>query len=114
MTYVADVTSDERMIMYYNGEAVVDLKRSFIDSAGATHYAKAKIASVSDENPFKNKLNGNLKEKIFTTLNDMNVTSQKGLIEMFDATIGNSTVLMPFGGNTKRTETQVSVQKATC
>lgn len=111
VTYVADVTSDERMIMYYNGEAVVDLKRSFIDSAGATHYAKAKIASVSDENPFKNKLKGNLKEKIFTTLNDMNVTSQKGLIEMFDATIGNSTVLMPFGGKYQRTETQVSVQK---
>ena len=53
----------------------------------------------------------NLKEKLIANLQQVNVLSQKGLIEMFDSTIGRSTVLMPFGGKTQRSETQVSVQK---
>ena len=110
--HVADVTDSGRMRMYYNGELVADLKREFIDSAGARHYAKAVIGGIEDRNPFERTLEGNnLKEKFLENLKDENVTSQKGLIEMFDSSIGASTVLMPFGGRTQGTETQASVQK---
>ena len=84
----------------------------FIDSAGAKHYTKATVAAVEKKNPFERTVEGEtLKEKIYNNLQDPNVTSQKGLIEMFDSTIGRSTVLMPFGGMLQATETQVSVQK---
>ena len=112
VTHVADVTPTQRMRMFKDGQLVVDLKRSFIDSAGAKHYASAAIAAVREEDPFARDIPGrSLKERIFKNLQDPNVTSQKGLIEMFDATIGRSTVLMPFGGELQETETQVSVQK---
>ena len=112
VTHVADVTSTERMRMYNKGELVVDLRRDFIDSAGAKHYSKAVIGTVEDNDPFYREIPGkNLKERMFANLQDPNVTSQKGLIEMFDSTIGRSTVLMPFGGELQTTETQVSVQK---
>lgn len=112
VTHVADVTDTERMRMYYNGKVVADLQRKFIDSAGAKHYAKARIAAVEEKNPFERKVGGeSLKEKLVNNLSDANVVSQKGLIEMFDSTIGRSTVLMPYGGELQLTETQVSVQK---
>ncbi len=112
VTHVADVTSTERMRMFNKGELVVDLRRDFIDSAGAKHYSKAVIGTVEDNDPFYREIPGkNLKERMFANLQDPNVTSQKGLIEMFDSTIGRSTVLMPFGGELQTTETQVSVQK---
>ena len=112
VTHVADVTDTERMKMYYNGEVVADLKRSFIDSAGAKHYSKAEIGAVEERDPFFREVPGKtLKDRLFANLQDPNVTSQKGLIEMFDSTIGRSTVLMPFGGELQTTETQVSVQK---
>ena len=112
VTHVADVTDSARLRMYNNGEKVVDIARSFIDSAGAKHYAKACIEAVEDKNPFHRQISGDsLKEKLLNNLSDDNVVSQKGLIEMFDSTIGRSTVLMPFGGETQLTESQVSVQK---
>ena len=112
VTYVADVTDTKRMRMFNKGKLMVDLSRAFIDSAGAKHYAKAVVSAVEDKNPFVREVPGkDLKEKIFNNLQDPNVTSQKGLIEMFDSTIGRSTVLMPFGGCLQTTETQVSVQK---
>ena len=112
VTHVADVTGSGRMKMYNNGELVADLSRDFIDSAGAKHYAKAEILPVEDKDPFCRKPEGaDLSEKMVSVLSSENVASQKGLIEMFDSTIGRSTVLMPFGGMLQLTETQVSVQK---
>ena len=112
VTHVADVTDKGRMRMFNGDRLIVDLSREFIDSAGAKHYAKATIGAVEEKNPFERTVPGdNLKDKIFHNLQDANVTSQKGLIEMFDSTIGRSTVLMPFGGMLQTTETQVSVQK---
>ena len=112
VTHVADVTDTRRMRMYNGGRLVVDLKRSFIDSAGARHYAKACIGAVEDIDPFRREVAGeSLKDKLNNNLKDPNVVSQKGLIEMFDSTIGRSTVLMPYGGELQLTETQVSVQK---
>ena len=112
VTHVADVTDTQRMRMFYGDKVVADLQRKFIDSAGAKHYAKAEIAAVEEKNPFRRKVDGeSLKEKMVNNLSDPNVVSQKGLIEMFDSTIGRSTVLMPYGGELQLTETQVSVQK---
>lgn len=110
--HIADVTSTNRMRMYLNNRCIVDLKRDFIDSAGAPHYTSVNITKVDQSNPFKRTLQGqDLKERILNNLSSDNVLSQKGLIEQFDASIGASTVLMPFGGKTQRSETQVSVQK---
>ncbi|MDR0829267.1 MAG: phosphoribosylformylglycinamidine synthase [Prevotellaceae bacterium] len=109
---IATVTDTNRLRMFHKGAKYVDISREFIDSAGAKHFSKAKIAAVEKINPFERNIEGkNLREKVLNNLADNNVISQKGLIEMFDSTIGRSTVLMPFGGETQRSETQVSVQK---
>ena len=111
-THVADVTDSGRMRQFYKGELIADLTREFIDSAGAKHFASASILPVEEKNPFAQTIEGaTLEEKMVKVMSDANVTSQKGLIENFDATIGRSTVLMPFGGKTQLSETQVSVQK---
>ena len=111
VTYVADVTDTSRMRMFNGGKIVADLRRDFIDSAGAKHYTRVAIAGVEPQSPLHREIEGEtLRDKVLNNLNDWNVVSQKGLIEMFDSTIGASTVLMPFGGHTQRTETQVSVQ----
>lgn len=111
-THVADVTDTHRMRMYYKGEPVVDLKRDFINSAGAERYAEALIESVDDHNPFEaEKTDMPFGQRLMTWMSEPGVCSQRGLVEMFDSTIGRSTVLMPFGGMLQTTETQVSVQK---
>lgn len=112
VTHVADVTDTNRMKMFYGGELIVNLSRDFIDSAGAKHYTKIRIAAVEEKDPFHREVAGDdLAAKIKNNMEDDNVVSQRGMIEMFDSTIGCSTVLMPFGGKTQNTETQVSVQK---
>ena len=112
VTHVANVTDRGRMRMFNGREMVCDLSRAFIDSAGARHYAKAVISAVEDKNPFLREPEGTtLEEKMLGVMGSPNVASQKGLVEMFDSTIGRSTVLMPYGGRRQTTETQVSVQK---
>ena len=112
VTHVADVTASGRMRMYNNGVKVCDLSREFIDSAGAKHYAKAAINAVEERDPFVREPAGEtLAERMVSVMGSPNVASQKGLVEMFDSTIGRSTVLMPYGGSRQTTETQASVQK---
>jgi len=109
---VADVTDTARMRMFNGGRMVADLSREFIDSAGAAHFAEAQIGAVADGDPFARPIAGaDFAERFANNLREDNVLSQRGLIEMFDSSIGRSTVLMPFGGRTQRSETQVSVQK---
>ena len=112
VTHVANVTDTGRMRMYYGNVKVCDLTRAFIDSAGAKHYAKAAILPVEDKDPFAQVPEGEtLEQQMLSVMASPNVASQKGLVEMFDSTIGRSTVLMPYGGKRQTTETQVSVQK---
>ncbi|MDE6578059.1 MAG: phosphoribosylformylglycinamidine synthase [Muribaculaceae bacterium] len=112
VNHVADVTDSGRMRMFFGDKVVADLSREFIDSAGARHFAEATIGTIEPVDPFEREINGSgVKEKFLNILADDNVTSQKGLIEHFDSSIGKSTVLMPFGGKTQHTEAQVSVQK---
>jgi phosphoribosylformylglycinamidine synthase len=112
VTHVADVTGTGRMRIWNGTDLVADLSREFIDSAGAKHYAKAAIGAVEDRDPFQREPAGkSVPEKMVTVMSSPNVASQKGLVEMFDSTVGRSTVLMPYGGARQATETQVSVQK---
>ncbi len=112
VTHVADVTASGRMRMYFHGEKVCDLSREFIDSAGAPHFARATVSAVEEKDPFARMPGGaTLEEKMLAVMASPNVASQKGLVEMFDSTIGRSTVLMPYGGRRQATETQLSVQK---
>ncbi|MBR5099938.1 MAG: phosphoribosylformylglycinamidine synthase, partial [Bacteroidales bacterium] len=93
VTYVADVTDSGRMQIFNGSDCVADLPRSFIDSAGARHFAKAAIRPVEACDPFGRTYAGaSLQERMEGLLSSWNVTSQKGLIEMFDSTIGSSTV----------------------
>lgn len=110
--HIADVTDRGRMRMFRNGEIVADIARSFIDSAGAPRFTKATIAAVEPRDPFSREIPGsNFHERFIENLNDINITDQKGLEEMFDSTIGATTVLMPYGGKFAATPTQVSMQK---
>lgn len=110
--HVADVTDTARMRLFYNGETVADISREFIDSAGATRSANVRLnASADIEKIFSRRPEGNtLNERILADMSQPNVASQKGLSEMFDSSIGMSTVLMPFGGEKQLTEAQVSAQ----
>ena len=112
VVHIADVTDSNRLRMFNNGVMVVDMAREFIDSAGAKHFSKVTVGGVEAKDPFIRKVEGvSIEAKMEANLSDNNVVSQRGLIEMFDATIGASTVLMPFGGRKQQSETQVSAQK---
>lgn len=107
---VATVIQEARLIMTYHQEEVVNLSREFIDTSGVRQEVDVEIATLSGKNPFENKIELT-QENILSMLSDPNVASQKGLVEMFDASIGSTTVLMPYGGKKQLTPAQVSVQK---
>ena len=102
-TQVAVVTEAARLVMHWRGKTIVDLSREFLDTNGVTQHAKAIIAAPSEENPYltatpdfaKGKT---VREAWLAMLGDLNVCSQKGMVERFDGTIGASTILAPYGG----------------
>ena len=109
---IAKVTDDNRLTMTWRGKTIVDLSRDFINTNGVRQKVTAKIAPVAEDVLKSAEIQGKtMQEKWQSCLTNPNVASQKGLIEMFDATIGASTVLMPFGGKNQLTEAQVSAQK---
>ena len=106
-TIIAKVTDNNRLVMKYKGQDVVNISRDFINTNGVRQESKAIVDKIDfSKNPFMRNV-----DDFMSNLKDLNVTMQKGLIEMFDATIGATTVLMPFGGKYQLTETQVSAQK---
>lgn len=110
-TKVAVVTDDNRLVMHCKGETIVDISRTFLDTNGVRQHQNVTItASEMDENPFHHE-EACTKEKLLENLAKENTASQKGLVEMFDSTIGKSTVLMPYGGKYQLTESEASVQK---
>ncbi|MCQ2344870.1 MAG: phosphoribosylformylglycinamidine synthase [Paludibacteraceae bacterium] len=112
VVHIANVTANPRMKIYFKDQVVVDLSRVFIDSAGAERHTNVMIPAVEDIDPFDRKVIGiNIEKRFISNLRDPNVQIQKGMVEMFDATIGATTVLMPFGGKLQRSPSQVSVQK---
>ncbi|WP_288678930.1 phosphoribosylformylglycinamidine synthase [uncultured Clostridium sp.] len=95
-TIVAEVTDTDRLRMNWKDKTIVDIKRSFLDANGAKQEISLKVKSPSAY-PYEIK-NCDVKEEWLKSLRNLNVCSQKGLIERFDSTIGGGTVLMPLGG----------------
>ncbi|MGL4211057.1 MAG: phosphoribosylformylglycinamidine synthase subunit PurQ, partial [Cetobacterium somerae] len=108
---VAVVTEKERLVIKYKNETLVDISRDFLDTNGVRQIQDVKVVSTEIENPFLENKVTDIKEKVEKVLQDMNVASQRGMVEMFDASIGRSTVLMPYGGKYQLTESEGSVQK---
>lgn len=111
-TTVAVVTEEPRLVLSWRGREVVNISRAFLDTNGAHQETKVAV-DLPDENKkyFVRDEVGDVKGKWMNTLKDLNVCSQKGLVEMFDSSIGAGSVLMPYGGKYQLTETQAMVAK---
>ncbi len=112
-TVVAMVTEEKSMIITWQGTEIVNLKRDFLDTNGASTYGKVQVTAPKEEDNYFNKKNTklSLKEAFEELSKDLNVMSQKGLMNIFDSTIGGNTVLMPYGGETQRTQVDGMVFK---
>lgn len=105
---VASVTDRQCLEMYFQGKKVVDLSAEFLDSAGVRQHRISVLRDNQERNPFKKVAFS--KSKVIQELSSLNVASQKGLVTQFDASIGATTVLMPFAGKYAMTPVQASVQ----
>ncbi len=104
---VAAVSEEARLVMYHQGQTIVDLSREFLNQNGAKRYQNVEIKLPDFENsPLNVPEKTDFKETLKDTLSSLLVCSQKGLVERFDSSIGNGTVLSPYGGKTLRTETE--------
>lgn len=111
-TPVAVVTAEPRLVLNWRGKAIVDLSRAFLDTNGAHLTAEVEVELPKrSENPFGYAAGESVRDKWLNVLGDLNVCSQKGLVEMFDASIGAGTVMMPYGGKYQLTETQSMIAK---
>ncbi|MCC5463810.1 phosphoribosylformylglycinamidine synthase [Pelosinus baikalensis] len=111
---VAKVTDTGRLVMLWRGIPIVDISREFLNTNGVKQKVDVQVtAPVEAENYFAAKANeiDNLEIAWLDNLRDLNVCSQKGLVEMFDSTIGASTVLMPFGGKFQTTPAEGMASK---
>jgi phosphoribosylformylglycinamidine synthase len=116
-TVVAEVKGHRRLIMRWQDNDIVNISRDFLDTNGATQKTKVVVKKPQEESYFKTAIKTrlsagkDLKEKWLENISDINVCSQKGLVEKFDSSIGAGTVLMPFGGKYQLTPTQSMVAK---
>ena len=113
---VAEVTDSGRLVMTWNGQEIVNISRAFLDTNGA-HQEQEILVQMPDPDarPSSGDISGDLTEAVrdqwLSVLKDLNVCSQKGLVEMFDSSIGAGTVLMPYGGRYQLTQAQVMAAK---
>lgn len=120
-TVVATVTKEPRLVLSWRGKEIVNLSRAFLDTNGAHQETSVEVQIPTKERNPLGKIAidsvreaveaGDIKSAFMNTLSDLNVCSQKGLVERFDASIGAGSVLMPYGGETQLTETQTMVAK---
>ena len=118
---VADVTEDPRLVLVWRGKEIVNIKREFLNTNGAHQATNVEVESPSKaDNYFCKAANkkveaalatGDIKTAVIESVSDLNTCSQKGLVEMFDSSIGAGTVLMPYGGANQLTEIQTMVAK---
>ena len=109
---VATVTESPRLVMDWRGKTIVDLSRAFLDTNGAHQETDVTVeVPVKEGNPFVLRPIKDVKAQWLDTMKDLNVCSQKGLVEMFDGSIGAGSVYMPYGGKYQMTETQTMVAK---
>ena len=111
-TEVAVVTEEPRLVLQWRGNDIVNISRAFLDTNGAHQETTVAVDMPCEENKYFDKKEvGDVKEAWLNTLKDLNVCSQKGLVEMFDGSIGAGSVFMPYGGKYQLTETQTMVAK---
>ena len=111
-TEVAVVTEEPRLVLQWRGKDIVNISRAFLDTNGAHQETTVAVDMPCEQNKyFERREVGDVKEAWLNTLKDLNVCSQKGLVEMFDASIGAGSVFMPYGGKYQLTETQTMVAK---
>ncbi len=118
---VATVTEEPRLVLNWRGKKIVDLSRAFLNTNGAHQETDVYVEMPDNEDKYLAKMGiekvakdveeGDIKAAWLDTLSDLNVCSQKGLVEMFDGSIGAGSTLMPFGGKYQLTETQAMVAK---
>ena len=109
---VAVVTESPRLVLIWRDKEIVNISRAFLDTNGAHQETDVKAEIPSQENKYFTKPEvTDVKEKWLSMLADLNSCSQKGLVEMFDSSIGAGSVLMPYGGKYQLTETQAMVAK---
>ena len=109
---VAVVTESPRLVLIWRDKEIVNISRAFLDTNGAHQETDVKAEIPSQENKYFTKPEvTDVKEKWISMLADLNCCSQKGLVEMFDSSIGAGSVLMPYGGKYQLTETQAMVAK---
>ena len=111
-TIVAKVNDNRRLTMTWNNQKICDISRDFIDTSGVRQSIDVSYVEPRRTNPFIRDYEGKeVKDKILNMLHDKNISSLEGLVEMFDSSIGRTTVLSPYGGLYKKTKTFASVQK---
>ena len=112
-TEVAVVTKEPRLVLCWRGKEIVNISRAFLNTNGAHQESTVFVDIPSDkDNVIDKKIKvDDIKEKWLEILSDLNECSQRGLVEMFDSSIGAASVLMPYGGKYQRTETQSMVAK---
>ena len=111
-TEVAVVTEEPRLVLIWRGKEIVNLSRAFLDTNGAHQETGVEVEMPERAGSlFVRKEVGDVKSAWLDTLSDLNVCSQKGLVEMFDGSIGAGSVFMPHGGKYQLTETQAMVAK---
>ncbi len=109
---VAEVTEEPRLVLKWRGKEIVNLSRAFLDTNGAHQETDVAVDMPSEqEKYFMREDIPDVRQKWLDTLRDLNVCSQKGLVEMFDSSIGAGSVLMPYGGKYQKTETQTMIAK---
>ncbi|WP_185870629.1 phosphoribosylformylglycinamidine synthase [Blattabacterium cuenoti] len=109
---IAKVTDNKRIILYHQKKELFNLKSSFLNTGGSNKKKVVHVSSPNSISPFKKSKNIFFSKKTFlNTLSLLNIASQKSLVEMFDSTVGGTTVLMPFGGKYQMTPSEGSVQK---
>lgn len=111
-TKVAVVTEEPRLVLIWRGKEIVNLSRAFLDTNGAHQETNVEVEMPEQEGSLfrRNEIN-DVRSAWLNTLADLNVCSQKGLVEMFDGSIGAGSVFMPHGGKYQLTETQTMVAK---
>ncbi len=118
---VAVVTKEPRLVLSWRGKEIVNISRAFLDTNGAHQETSVKVEVPKEEDNYFNQYaitevaealeKDDVKAAWLRTLHDLNVCSQKGLVEMFDGSIGAGSVFMPYGGKYQLTETQTMVAK---
>ncbi|WP_185859446.1 phosphoribosylformylglycinamidine synthase [Blattabacterium cuenoti] len=111
-TLIAYITDNQRIIFYYKGKEIFNVKSSFMNTRVGYKEQSVYVSSPTSISPFKKSKEFLFSKKIFLdTLSKLNIASQKNLVEMFDSTVGATTVLMPFGGKYQMTPSEGSVHK---